>query len=271
AELLLCRGEAWRHLGSHELALADIREVREILALVPVDDEVVTLMVRADVLEAQTYHYRCDDLAAALAALDEGLARVTAIDSSAARAGTTRLVRERLNHLSWAGKVREALPGLLVELEDPEDEGAVVPLVGAAIMSLAMVGRAAEVDALARRYLPAAVRSVRTYRWGPSDIVFSTYASRMWRGEGPGTEIDQVYDKGFPGTVDWTGLHVRRGFDAIASGAWTTARAELHASNVRVRTLDVGGFTRLTLSAEALAAAAGGDPVAARNLVAQAR
>src|SRR5690606_25778655 len=141
----------------------------------------VALGVRADVLEAQVHHYRGDDLDSALAVLDEGLARVTAIELPEASAGTTRLVRERLAHLGWAGRFAESLPGLLAELEAPEDESEVVALVGAAMVGLSMVGRFAEVDELSRRYLPVAVRSVRSYRWGPSDLVFATYASRVWR------------------------------------------------------------------------------------------
>jgi len=271
AELLLCRGEAWRHLGSRELAHQDIREAREVLARLEPEDEVIALGVRADVLEAQVHHYRGDDLAATLAVIDDGLARVTALDTAAARAGTTRLVRERLSHLGWAGRVEESLPGLLAELDAPEDESQVVALAAPAIMSLAMVGRFSEGDELARRYLPVAVRSVHVYRWGPSDIVFVTYASRLWRGDPPGEEIDQLYSKGLPGTVDWTGLHVRRGFDAVASGAWSTARAELRAANVRIRMHDGGGFVRLTLAGEALAAAATGDPVGAHALATQSR
>ncbi|NLF04534.1 MAG: AAA family ATPase, partial [Actinomycetales bacterium] len=270
-ELLLCRGEAWRHFGSRELAQHDVREAREILVQLPLDEEVIALGVRADVLEAQVHHYRGDDLAGALRVLDDGLARVTALDTAAARKGTTRLVRERLTHLGWSGRVREALPGLLAELDAPEAGADVVPLVGPTITGLALVGRFSEIDHLAQRYLPVALRSIGTYRWGPSDIVFATYASRVWRGEAPGAEIDHLYGKGLPGTVDWTGLHLRRGFDAIAAGAWSTARAELRAANVRIRTLDVGGFARFTLAAEALAAAATGDPVGAHALAAQSR
>jgi len=270
-DLLLCRAEAWRHFGSRDLAQHDLREARAILEQMPVDDEVIGLSVRVDVLHAQTAHYRGDDLGAALEVLDEGLARVTAFDTPAARKGTTRLVRARLSHLGWAGRVQEALPGLLAELVEPEDDRAVVPLVGATLVALGMVGRFSEADELAQRYLPAAVRAVDTYRWGPSDIVFANYACRMWRGDDGGPQIKTMFSQDFPGSVDWTGLHMLRGFDAIAAGAWTTARAELRAANVRVRHVDVGSFLRFTIAAESLAAAACGDPVAARSLVAQSR
>src|SRR5690606_14418806 len=106
-DLLLCRGEAWRHFGSRELAQQDVREARDVLAELEPDEEVIALGVRADVLEAQVLHYRDDTLAEALDVLDEGLARVTAIDSPAARLATTRLVRERLSHLGWSTRVRE--------------------------------------------------------------------------------------------------------------------------------------------------------------------
>lgn len=271
-ELLLHRADAWRHFGSRELAQHDIREARQVLAELPAaDDDVVALMVRADVLEAQNAHYRGDDLDGAIAVLDEGLARVTALDTPAARAGTTRLVRARLSHLAWAGRVQESLPGLLAELADPEDDTDVVPLAGGAIVALAMIGRFREADEIFRRYLPAAIRGARAYRWGPSDLVFADYASRVWRGEGGGTDIEAMFAAELPGAVDWTGLHMLRGFEAISQGAWSTARAELRASNVRVREYDLGSLTRLTLAAEALAAAASGDPVGARALMALCR
>lgn len=271
-ELLLCRAEAWRHFGSRELAQHDFREAREILATLPHDaDDVIALTVRTDVLEAQNAHYRGDDLDSALEVLDAGLARVTAIDSEAARVATTRLVRARLSHLGWAGRVPEALDGLLAEIADPEEEEAVVPLVGGAIVALAMIGRFNECDELFRRYMPAAVRGVKTYRWGPSDLIFTQYAARMWRGASGGGEMQAMFEDAVPGAVDWTGLHMHRGFDAIAQGAWSTARSELKSANVRVRRVDLGSLTRLTLAAEALAAAAVGDAVGARALVAQCR
>src|SRR5690606_26967519 len=153
AELLLCRAEAWRHFGSRELAQHDFREAREILATLPHDaDDVIALTVRTDVLEAQNAHYRGDDLDSALEVLDAGLARVTAIDSEAARVATTRLVRARLSPTGWAGRVAEAPDGLLAEIADPEEEEAVVPLVGGAIVALAMIGRFNECDELFRRY-----------------------------------------------------------------------------------------------------------------------
>ena len=272
--LVLSRADAWRHLDQPARATADAELATVALHALtesqPATPELLALVMSATKLEADIAQFHDDDVDAALAAL----ARTSEWLAGAAPGPTgeqslLRLEVSRLTRLGYAGRHAEAQEQALTLLDETSNRRDVLPLVCPTGLGLLQAGRFDDANRLCRHYQPVALAHKDIYRGAASEIMIVAFLSQLWSGDL--AAFDAVASAGLAiphSSIEWAGSHVVRGLVAAARGAWSTARTELHAANVRFGVSDSGGMAPFTLAGEALAAAATGDTGGARTLLA---
>lgn len=271
--LLLDRAEARRRLGSPAAALADVESaaarLRRSADTAPPDGEVPRLVVRLVRIRASIAQFQHDDVETALAAIDDGESWLALLPSPLERARwQTQLHVTRLAHLGFGGRHTEAQADAVRLLDTTTDPYRMLPLVCPTGLGLLQAGRFADARRILRRYRSVAATSAESRQEAAGDIAIVAFLSHLWAGDI--TALDGHVSTGLDlahSAIGWTGVHLSRGLVAAARGAWSTARRDLHAANVRASVGDPGS-TSFSRAAEAWAAAAAGDSDGARALLA---
>ncbi|GAB2618682.1 helix-turn-helix transcriptional regulator [Pseudactinotalea suaedae] len=269
--ILTARADAHLHIGDIDAALRDLGEVRRTLEALDADGRgVLDAYLRSVRLEAMVRHFLSTDLASTLAMLDRSAAwlRPHASTLEAAARALQTVEALRLAHVAWGGRHPEMLEVALETLRRAEHAEDVVPLVAPTVFALSLAGRPAEAEQLSRRYLPVIAEHPALHRWEPGTFTLTRFFTLVLSGEIQAAEQTSPLTGGM---VDMVSRHQRRGVVAAARGDWTIARHELRAANARLRLRDSLGVLPYTLGVEAMVAAAAGEAVSARALLAELR
>lgn len=265
-DLLLYRAVAMRRQDDLGRAALDLDRAEAIVA--PRSAELPALAVRVAMARAELLHFGLDDPDAALRLL----AAAEATAAEAERSGrlpasvVTGLRIRQLAHALWAGRGEPYQTRARELLEAGPGDRAALELLPPLVLAVAQSGRPEAALRLRERFAP----SVRAHREHLAVVSALLAGIEMplswWAGRSGGeTTFDPVSTRAPFGAV----AHLAKGFAAISQGVWSVAESELHAFAIALQQQDAAHLRRYVTAMHALAAAAAGQRVHARELVHQ--
>ena len=263
------RADAWWHADETPLARRDAAEVAEVLwATGRPDAAAVRLMVASTAMRAAIGHHGDGNLDAAMRVFDASRRWIVERGGDQVERGLRDLETARLTRLGYAGRPR--LDDAVAVLADPSSGPVAVALACPTILGLAHAGRCTAALHLTERWSQLASAHHDRYRWGQAEVALAGLLAALWSGDVEGAERRAGETEAEPRPhlpLTWVTSHVTDGLLGIARGAWSQARSDLHVASSRLTLKDLSGAASFSLTAEALAAAASGDPVGARELL----
>ncbi|WP_159618064.1 helix-turn-helix transcriptional regulator [Ruania rhizosphaerae] len=271
--LLLDRAEAHRLLSHTDAALDDIAELlpqlRGAVAAAPADARLPMLVLTAARLRADLEQHDRDDLDAALSSLAEAnqwMAELpTSGDSDQPR---IELEVSRLRHLGYAGRHRDSGPRSLDLLGEIADPRVALPLVYPTGLGLLQAGRFEETWNIAARYRAAIAAGSDVHGDAAAELAALGVLAHLGAGE-----IDQLEAmtptrfENPPTGAPWLNAQVGAGLTAAARGTWSQAQSKLGPVHEHLDLHGPPGIGAYARGVEALAAAAGGEPARAQDLL----
>lgn len=271
-EVLLRRAYAWRVLFEPARAVADLAAAHELLQEPSADP---MLVARLAEMRADLHQYHENDLVAAVNCLDEARDRLAThreADTLATARARQFLEVARTARLGHGGRFDLSVAPALAMLEDPDPHAThvLLRLVHSAALGLGQMGRLSQARALCERYEPLVPPGVETVPlWVGDDIVMARFHVHRW--EGDVQAMEDVFTHA-PGTRSRFGMHeaytqIGMGMLAAARGHWSEARGHLVTASARYAVDDLNGVGAYATSMEALALAATGDALGAREAI----
>lgn len=257
----------WR-LGDLDAMAADHDRASQLIAHIDDQARSQRASVQSAVFGALVSIY-CDD------DVTEGLTR---IEKAAAQLplGTVQAAAELdIMHLGLRLRAGDpsAMAASLAILADDASPANKIFLVWPCVVMLAQRGKVSAALSLATEFEDAMVATSELMPWAALQLDISIYLALLWSGE-----VEQANGFTFtPQAVEQIG-HTDPGVEqlaagafALATGVWSDAVREFHASSVRYELEDRNGFMAFALTGEALARAAAGDHAQAARLLERAR
>ncbi|QOR70367.1 hypothetical protein IM660_17500 [Ruania alkalisoli] len=271
--LLLDRAEAHRLLSHTDDALDDIAELlpqlRGAVAAAPADARLPMLVLTAARLRADLEQHDRDDLDAALNSLAEANRWMAELPTSG-NSNRPRIELEvsRLRHLGYAGRHRDSGARSLDLLNEIADPRVVLPLVYPTGLGLLQAGRFEETWSIAARYRAAIAAGSDVHGDAAAELAALGVLAHLGAGE-----IDQLEAltptrfENPPTGAPWLNAQVGAGLTAAARGTWSQAQSRLCRVHEQLDLHGPPGIGAYARGVEALAAAAGGEPARAQDLL----
>lgn len=270
-DVLLLRARAWRLLGEPERAGEDLFEASQRLGAEHTGGEHRLRQVRLAGQIADLHEYYGDAPDRSLVVIDDILAE---LDRDGDEQVRTVLEISRLVRLGAAGRFTESVEPSLAHLGDVGfgSEHA-IGLVAPTVVGLAQTGRLGEATALGRRSLSTAGAFEGQHPLLVAGVRAGALMAHLWAGDVDAAALIAVPHGGgnWSHYLQYAADNTGRGLIAAARGLWSEARREHHTAVVSLGVLDPSGYAPYAAAAEAVAAAALGDRVAAVRLLDEAR
>ena len=270
-DILLVRAQAWRLLGEPGRAATDLVETSEWLDAADTGIAHRLRQVRLAQHTADLHQYHGDDPDGSLGLIDQFLEELADDDDPTLRSAleVCQLVR-----LGGAGRFVESIEPSIALLGGAGYRSAnVLALTTPTVLGLAQTGRLAEAIALGSRSLRAAQVHEEWHPWLVADIRSTQLLVNLWAGDVDAAEQASVprASGGWGHPLQYAADNTGRGLLAAARGLWSDALREHHAASASLSLVDPSGLSAYAAAAEAVAAAALGDRVAALRLIDAAR
>lgn len=270
-DVLLVRAQAWRLLGLPERAALDLVEASERLAADNTGADHRLRQIRIAEQCSDLHQFHGDGPDESLELIDRFLDDLDEDDDPALRSA---LEVRRLVRLGTGGRFAESIePSLAALRATGYRSPSVLALAAPAVFGLAQSGRLAEATALGARTLQAAQVHEQHHPWLVTNIRAAEFLVHLWAGDVEAAEQAAAPRAG----GDWGHVtkyatdNTGRGLLAAARGRWSDALREHRAAGASLSVLDPYGLAPYAAAAEALAAAALGDRLAALRLMDVAR
>ena len=263
ADVLLMRGEAWRHLDRPAEANEDLTAVAALLAGPTRTPLPPSVRLRLSQQLAYLHQFHSDDVDQAVADLEEARRHLAGTAPEHVRV----LEIDRLTHLGHAGRFGECLEASLELLRttDPTDV-AVLRLANPVVLGLALTGRLEEAVRVGTVFAQRSVTYPDPERpWLSEDIAVALGMALAWVGDVEGlARLVGAQDQGGDFSMREALAQTARGVLASCRGQWSDAHRDLAMAAARYSIRDTVGTSGYILAAAAVAAAAAGDLRAAR-------
>jgi len=273
--LLATRAAAHRLLSRPDAARRDLAVARDVVASLDLtaDDGPELLGLLAH-LEAEVRQFAEDDPDGALDVLAELRETVRERWPDASADWWQDEEVRRLWCLAAAGRHEEpaaAADGVFAATADRPH--VVLQLVPALVAGAAQMAGGHGALALVERFMGVATAHADSASWAVSDLATAGFvASGLLGYVLPAEEIERLLGAvDLPFNVDVVTLDLLHGITAMQAGDWSTARERLAAASRRYELGDVQGRLAVTYGLGAIAAAASGEVVEARDLLERAR
>jgi len=273
--LLVARASAHHLLSRPDAARRDLAVAREVvgsLELTVADGpELLGLVAH---LEAELRQFAQDDPDGALEVLAELRARVRERWPDAPREWWQDEEVRRLRCLAAAGRHAEpAAAAAEIFAATAERPVAVLQLVPALVAGAAQLPGGHGALALVERFMGVAAAHADAASWAVSDLATAGFvASGLLGYVLPAEEVEALLGASdLPFNVDVVALDLLHGVTAMQAGDWPVARERLAAAARRYEQGDVQGRLAVTYALGAVAAAALGEVVEARDLLERVR
>lgn len=273
--LLVLRASANRFLSRADAARRDLVAAHEVVAALDLDEfegpELLSLLMH---LEAELAQFEGDDADGALAVLATLRETVRARWPETPETWWQDEEIRRLTCLAAAG--RHAEPMARAEeifAANAQRPHAVLRFVPALVAGAAQMPGGHGSLGLVERFMGVATAHADAASWAVSDLATAGFiASGLLGYVLPASEVEKLLGaEGLPFNVDVVALNLLHGITAMQRGDWPVARERLAAASRRYEHSDVQGRLAVTYSLGAIAAAALGEVVEARDLLERAR